>query len=102
MAAINVTVRVEEDVKRDFDNFCNSVGMNVSTAINMFMRAVLRTRNLPFPVTDVFDDNKDEIEQARRALRVLQTQSVINGTSEMSMEEIDAEITAYRQEKQGV
>jgi len=46
------------------------------------------------------DRNDEEIrKRALDALREAQRQSVINGTSEMTMEEIDAEIAAYRQEK---
>jgi hypothetical protein len=45
----------------------------------------------------------DPKRQARKALggafRESQTQSVINGTDKMTMEEIDAEIEAYRREK---
>jgi DNA-damage-inducible protein J len=34
------------------DNFCANAGMNTTTAINMFARAVLRERKLPFEVAD--------------------------------------------------
>ena len=36
--------------KKSFERFCNSVGMNVSTAVNMFIKAVLREQKLPFEV----------------------------------------------------
>ena len=52
MKSVNVTVRVDEKVKRDFDDFCNNVGLNMTTAFNMYMKAVLRTRELPFSITD--------------------------------------------------
>ncbi len=64
MAAVNVTVRVDEDVKKEFDAFCDNVGMNITTAFNMFMRATLRTRQLPFQVTDIASTST----QARAAL----------------------------------
>ena len=48
-------------------------------------------------------DMTGEQMQARQALRKAfsdaQMQSVINGTDKMTMEEIDAEIAAYRREK---
>ena len=52
MGAVNVTVRVDEDLKHEFDNFCNNVGINITTAFNMFMRSVIRTREIPFSLTD--------------------------------------------------
>ena len=51
------------------------------------------------------EDITSEQIQARLALREAfsdaQKQSVINGTDKMTMEEIDAEIAAYRREKRG-
>jgi antitoxin component of RelBE/YafQ-DinJ toxin-antitoxin module len=35
MSAINVTVKVDEDVKREFDVFCNNVGMNIVIDTNV-------------------------------------------------------------------
>jgi DNA-damage-inducible protein J len=97
MGAVNVTVRVDEETKRDFDSFCDNVGINITTAFNMFIKATLRTRQLPFIVTDI------EAQQARqdvqKAFSEAQKQSVMNGTDKMTMKEINAEIAAYRQEK---
>ena len=102
MSAINVTIRIDEETKREFDAFCENVGMNITTAFNMFIRAVLRTRALPFPVTDIdLTKTKHGRESLRETIKAIQAQSVLNGTDKMTMEEIDAEIAAYRREKRG-
>jgi len=46
-------------------------------------------------------DNSDKvaISKAKKALEEAQAQAVKNGTADMTMDEIDAEIQAYRQEK---
>jgi DNA-damage-inducible protein J len=98
MGAVNVTVRVDEETKREFDNFCNNVGINTTTAFNMFIKATLRTRQLPFVVTDVESQNQAR-KELQDAFMAAQKHSVINGTDKMTMEEIDAEIAAYRREK---
>jgi antitoxin component of RelBE/YafQ-DinJ toxin-antitoxin module len=36
MDAVNVTIRVEKEAKREFDVFCENVGINITTAINMY------------------------------------------------------------------
>ena len=95
VGASNITIRVEDDTKQQFDAFCEKVGTNMSTAINMFIKSVLRTRELPFTVTDV----DPVVERAKLALASMQAQAVINGTSKMTMEEIDAEIAAARRER---
>ncbi len=51
MSTATLSVKMDADVKRDFERFCSEVGMNVSTAINMFARAVVRDQSLPFAVT---------------------------------------------------
>ena len=50
MRQTTVNVRVDEDVKRGMEEFCGSVGMNVSTAVNLFFKAVLYQRKIPFEI----------------------------------------------------
>lgn len=45
-----LSVRVNSDDKKSFEKFCNSTGMNVSTAINMFIKSVLINQKLPFEI----------------------------------------------------
>ncbi len=57
MESITLNVRVDAKDKKNFEQFCNNVGMNISTAVNMFIKAVLREQKLPFEVkTNTFDD----------------------------------------------
>ena len=55
MAQSTMSIRIDNDVKRGFDKFCDDVGMNASVAINMFVRATLRDNRLPFNVSSVSD-----------------------------------------------
>ena len=48
METANLNVRVDANDKKGFEQFCTSVGMNVSTAINMFIKAVLREQKTTF------------------------------------------------------
>lgn len=57
MESLTLNVRVDANDKKNFEQFCSSVGMNVSTAVNMFIKAVLREQKLPFEVkSNTFDD----------------------------------------------
>ena len=42
---------MDSEVKKQFDEFCSQVGMNTTVAFNLFVRAVLREKRLPFDVT---------------------------------------------------
>ena len=103
MSSVNVTVRIDEDTKREFDIFCENVGMNITTAFNMFIKATLRTRELPFSVTDIeVESFSREFIAARgkEALRKAQEQASINGISDMSLDEINEIIAEVRRDRQ--
>ena len=51
MAQATITARVDENDKTSFDTFCSNVGLNTSTAINLFVKAVLRENRIPFEIT---------------------------------------------------
>ncbi len=51
MALATLTARVDEKDNASFDAFCSNVGLNTSTAINLFVKAVLRENRIPFEIT---------------------------------------------------
>lgn len=51
MALATLTARVDSKDKVNFDAFCSSVGLNTSTAINLFVKAVLREKRIPFEIS---------------------------------------------------
>ena len=50
MSDTTVTIRVDEDIKRRFEEFCIDVGINMSVAVNMFIRASLKEQRIPFAI----------------------------------------------------
>ena len=50
MPQTTLNVRMDEDVKKGLEKFCYDVGLNVSVAVNMFAKAVVREQRLPFDV----------------------------------------------------
>ena len=50
MAQATFSVRMDNDLKRNFAIVCNSFGMNMSTAINIFANAVVDSRKIPFEI----------------------------------------------------
>lgn len=51
MAQVNVNIRMDSELKHQFDAFCSDVGMNMTTAFNVFARTVVRERKIPFEIT---------------------------------------------------
>ncbi|MBR5261385.1 MAG: type II toxin-antitoxin system RelB/DinJ family antitoxin [Oscillospiraceae bacterium] len=52
MATTNINIRIDEDLKQRFEAFCDDVGMNVTTAVTMFIKASLRENEIPFKITN--------------------------------------------------
>jgi len=96
MAGVNVTVRIDEETKREFDIFCENVGINITTAFNMFIKATLRTRELPFSVTDV-DPHRQARQTLEKAVRAIQEQTAIGGAENMTLDEINSIIAVCKQ-----
>jgi DNA-damage-inducible protein J len=65
MGQTTLNVRMDEAVKRAFDAFCSDVGMNASVAVNLFVKAVLRERRIPFEISSGIDPFASEAGQAR-------------------------------------
>ena len=93
----NITIRMDRETKRDFEEFCDNVGINLTTAFNMFVKATLRARTLPFAVSDI-DTRKQARKEFLETIEAMQAQSVINGTDKITMDEIDDIISEVRQE----
>lgn len=51
MAQTNVNIRMDETLKRQFDHLCNELGMNMSTAFNIFARTMVRQQKVPFEIS---------------------------------------------------
>lgn len=51
MANTNLNIRMDEDLKRQFEAFCADIGMTMTTAINMFARKAVRENRIPFEIS---------------------------------------------------
>lgn len=67
MEQTNLSVRVNKEDKKEFEDFCNDVGMNVSVAVNMFIKKVLVDRKLPFEIEQKTEFSKDLQEALQEA-----------------------------------
>jgi len=63
MAQTNVNIRMDDTVKRQFDVVCNELGLNMSTAFNIFAKAVVRQNKIPFELS--LDPFYNEFNQKR-------------------------------------
>ena len=55
----NISIRMDVELKRDAEELFANLGMNLSTAFNVFLRQSLRVKGLPFPVKMNFSSSLD-------------------------------------------
>ena len=65
MANTTISIRIDENVKNEFSKVCDSMGMSMSTAFNIFAKAVVNEESIPFkvkasnPIVAEFDNVED-------------------------------------------
>ncbi len=93
-----MTVRMDSNVKKQFDQLCQQFGMSANTAINIFVNQVIRSRSIPF-VISATDDATERAEVRQEALNAFQAarmQAEVNEDNELSLDDINREIKATR------
>jgi len=97
MGQTNISIRIDEEIKRDAETLFAKLGLTLSSATNVFFRQAVRKQSMPFKLKAENHEVK-----ARKAFGKLfaktQKQSVINGTDKMTLEEINEIITECRHE----
>ncbi len=46
-----LSIRMDDDTKTAFEGFCESVGLSISSAVNMFAKITVRENRIPFEVS---------------------------------------------------
>ena len=81
MAQTNLTIRIDEDIKREAEILFSRIGLNMSSAINAFLRQAIREQSIPFelkPYDDYYAGErleriKHSVAQAERGETVTKT-----------------------------
>lgn len=96
MAQSAMTVRLDSRMKTEFDTLCEQFGMSSNTAINIFVNAVVRSRSIPFSIEASAPLSRDN---AKRAFDNMCSKANESSAPEMTLEEINEEIRASREER---
>ncbi len=94
MAQATFSVRMDENLKKQFDLLCSDFGMNASTAINIFAKVVVRERKIPFEIKATEPElSRHNVMQTFKAIR---EKAQIDFPDGMEMKEIEEEIHKAR------
>jgi DNA-damage-inducible protein J len=94
----NLSIRIDRELKEKADQIFNALGMNLTTAITVFVRQAVRQKKIPFEIT-LLPENEDKgvlMRDAMEASERIWKNSMYSGTDKLTLEEINAEISASR------
>lgn len=86
MAQTNINIRMDEDLKKQFDAFCADIGMSMTTAICVFAKTAVRERRIPFEISAESDPFYSPANLARLRKSIAQMEAT-GGT----VHEVDAD-----------
>ena len=93
MQQANISIRVDKSLKEKFCDLCEEFGLTTTSAIQIFMKAVVRERKIPFEIKEKKSfENKIYMDN----ILSMRETAAQYGIQDLSLEEINAEIAAAR------
>ena len=89
------TIRLDSELKTQFDSLCEEFGMSTNTAFNIYVRQVVRNRRIPFTIEAPAKD--DVMAKGRAAFYAMRQAAAEAGIQDMSLDEINEEIRLARE-----
>lgn len=71
----NISIRMDKDLKQAAESLFDELGMNLSTAFNIFVRQALREGGIPFMISEG-KPNKETVSAILEAERIAKDSSV--------------------------
>lgn len=93
MANININIRMDESLKKEFEAFCKDVGMSMTTAFTLFAKKTVKEYRIPFTIgQDMFNkETREAIENAHNNIGLSKAYNSVEEMLEDLENEDDAE-----------
>ena len=65
-----IAVRVDDQLKKEATTLFNELGLDMSTAVKLFLKQSVLTKSIPFKLT-LDEYSKEEVEQAKKDIQKL-------------------------------
>ena len=96
MANSLIQLRIDEKLKAEATDIYERLGLDLSTALRIFLTRSVEEKGIPFSMRLKKDNYK--AEAAVKAMREMSKIAEANGVADMTLDEINAEIDAARNE----
>ena len=97
MATSVTQIRIDEDLKNQATAIFEELGLDFPTAVRIFLKRTILQNGIPFSMT--LPKQEYRAERAIHAVQSLSEAAQQNGTADMSLDEINAEIAASRADR---
>lgn len=83
-----ISLRMDDETKKELDEMCEAMGMNISTFYMIYTKKALRDRRIPFEIEAPADPfySKENISQLHKSAKQIKEGKVVVKT----MEELEA------------
>jgi DNA-damage-inducible protein J len=91
--SIQISTRIDESTKRQFDAICDSIGISPSNALSVFIKSVINYKGIPFNVIAPYiDDNEYRIPNAelREAMEDIRLRRNLHGPYKTAKEAVSS------------
>ena len=96
MSTSIIQFRVDDNLKNEAAAIYEKLGIDLSTAMRMFLKRSVMENGIPFPMTL---QRSYDPEKALDAVRKLNAEAQKSGSDDLSLDDINAEIAKYRKER---
>lgn len=69
MSQTNINIRIDEELKKQFDKFCSDVGMTMTTAFCIFAKKAVKEQRIPFEISADPFYSAANIERLEKAIK---------------------------------
>ena len=70
MAQTNLTIRIDENLKKEMENVCESLGMNMTSAITIYAKKLIKDRKIPFEIDDVMTTHEKMLDVCNYLIKI--------------------------------
>lgn len=74
----NINIRMDANLKKQFEAFCADMGMTMTTAVNIFAKKAVRENRIPFEISG--DTPNAETQEAIREVKQMKADPTIGKT----------------------
>lgn len=104
MANTLVQIRVDDKLKDDVSAIFDQLGLDLSTAVRIFFKRTVAEQGIPFTMKLNYDSNRSNArkripQDVMLAMKAMSDSAEENGVSDLTLDEINAEIQSARKGK---